>query len=63
VKDCQEVVTLFCATANAVEVILAKTEQGCGILGVIDGESPMGVETEEDVKHRHELLRKFGYKR
>ncbi|MEX2299729.1 MAG: adenosine-specific kinase [Bryobacterales bacterium] len=63
VKDCQEVVTLFCATANPVEVILAKTEQGCGILGVIDGHSPAGVEKEEDVRNRHDLLRKFGYKR
>jgi adenosine/AMP kinase len=63
IKDCQEVVTLFCATANPVEVVIAKTEQGCGILGVIDGESPVGVEKDEDVKHRQELLRKFGYKR
>jgi hypothetical protein len=63
VQDCPEVVTLFCATANPVEVIVAQSEQGCGILGVIDGQSPAGVEQEGDVQKRHELLRKFGYKR
>ncbi len=63
VKDCQEVVRLFCATANPLEVIVAQTEQGRGILGVIDGSSPAGVEKEEHAKARHALLRKFGYKR
>ena len=58
-----EVCNIFCATANPVEVILAKSEQGSGILGVIDGSSPKGVEDESGVAWRHELLRKFGYKR
>jgi adenosine/AMP kinase len=58
-----EVVNIFCATANPVEVILAETEQGRGVLGVIDGSSPKGVETEAHVKQRIELLHKFGYKR
>ncbi len=58
-----EVVTLFCATANPVEVIVAKSKQGRGILGVIDGSVPKGVEGPEDVKARHEFLRKIGYKR
>lgn len=58
-----EVVNIYCATANPVEVIVAETEQGRGVLGVIDGASPKGVETESHVKARVELLRKFGYKR
>lgn len=58
-----EVANIYCATANPVEVIVAETEQGCGVLGVIDGSSPKGVETESHVKARTELLRKFGYKR
>ncbi|MGH9638430.1 MAG: adenosine-specific kinase [Bryobacteraceae bacterium] len=58
-----EVVNIYCATANPVEVIVAETEQGRGILGVIDGSSPKGVETESHVKERIELLQKFGYKR
>ena len=58
-----EVVNIFCATANAVEVIVAETEQGRGVLGVIDGSSPKGVETEAHTKARVELLQKFGYKR
>ena len=62
-KNCSEVVNIFCATANPVEVIIAKTEQGCGILGVIDGFSPKGVEGEEDIKKRKEFLRTIGYKR
>jgi uncharacterized protein len=61
-KMCQEVCSIYCATANPVEVILAQTEQGKGILGVIDGFSPKGVETPDEVKHRKELLRKFNYK-
>ena len=63
IKDCQEVVRLFCATANHVQVIVAETEQGRGVLGVIDGSSPEGVEGESDVEWRHDLLRKIGYKR
>jgi len=63
VKQVQEVVGIFCATANPVEVIVAQTGQGRGILGVIDGASPKGVETESDVQWRKDLLRKFGYKR
>ena len=63
VKDCQEVVRLFCATANPVEVVVAQTEQGRGVLGVIDGSSPAGVEGPEHAKARHALLRRFGYKR
>jgi len=62
VKMCQEVCTIFCATANPVEVILAQSEQGRGILGVIDGFSPKGVEKEDGVAWRKDLLRKFKYK-
>ena len=58
-----EVVNIYCATANPVEVIVAETEQGRGVLGVIDGNPPKGVETESHVKARVELLQKFGYKR
>lgn len=63
IKNIQEVCTLFCATANSVEVILAESGQGRGILGVIDGEMPRGVEGSADVRARKEFLRKFGYKR
>ena len=62
VKDLQEVCTIFCASANSVQVVLAETEQGRGILGVIDGSGPKGVEGPEETKHRHDLLRRFGYK-
>ncbi len=58
-----EVVNIYCATANPVEVIVAETEQGRGVLGVIDGSSPKGIETESHVKARIELLQRFGYKR
>ena len=58
-----EVCTVFCATANPVEVIVAESEQGRGVLGVIDGSSPKGVEAEEHVAARREFLRKIGYKR
>jgi len=58
-----EVANIYCATANPVEAIVAETEQGRGILGVIDGSSPKGVETETHAKARVELLQKFGYKR
>ena len=63
VKQTREVVNIFCATANPLEVIVAETEQGRGILGVIDGFSPKGVEDTEEAKKRVDLLRKFGYKR
>ena len=64
IKQCQEVCSIFCATANPVEVIVVKTDQGCGVLGVIDGFSPKGVETGDDTEKRKELLRKIiGYKR
>ncbi len=63
IKDVPEVCSIFCATANPVEVILAESEQGRGILGVIDGSSPKGVEAEADVEWRKGLLRKIGYKR
>ena len=63
VRDTFEVCSIFCATANPVQVVLAQTEQGRGVLGVIDGASPKGVETPEDAKTRHEFLRKIGYKR
>lgn len=62
IKQCPEVCNIYCATANPVQVILAETEQGRGILGVIDGFMPRGVEGNEDIKARQELLRKFGYK-
>jgi hypothetical protein len=62
VKVLAEVCTIFCATANGVEVIVAQTNAGRGILGVIDGASPRGVETEKDVAERKDLLRRFGYK-
>jgi adenosine/AMP kinase len=58
-----EVVNIYCATANAVEVIVAETEQGRGILGVIDGKSPQGVEDAEHQAARVALLQRFGYKR
>ena len=63
IKDVPEVCSIFCATANPVEAIVAETDLGRGVLGVVDGESPMGVETTEDAKARVQLLRKFGYKR
>ena len=63
VKNVQEVCTVFCATANKVEVIIAETGQGRGILGVIDGESPKGIESVEDKEERKSFLRAIGYKR
>jgi adenosine/AMP kinase len=62
VKNVPEVCGIFCATANPVEVIVAETEHGRGILGVIDGVKTRGIESEEDIKARKELLRKIGYK-
>jgi adenosine/AMP kinase len=58
-----EVCTIFCATANPVEVIVAETEQGRGVMGVIDGSSPKGVESAEHESQRRDFLRKIGYKR
>ena len=63
IKDVPEVCNIYCATANPVEVIVAESEQGRGILGVIDGSSPKGIENEADKQWRHDLLRKIGYKR
>jgi len=63
IKLCPEVCAIFCATANPVEVVLAQSEAGRGIMGVIDGFSPKGVETAPDKEKRTEFLRKIGYKR
>ncbi len=63
IREIPEVCNIFCATANPVEVILAETDQGRGILGVIDGSSPKGIESANDREWRHGLLRKIGYKR
>jgi hypothetical protein len=62
IKAVPEVCRIFCATANEVEVILVETEQGRGILGVVDGEKSKGIESEEDIADRYAMLRKFGYK-
>lgn len=62
VRNVSEVVNIFCATANPVEVIVAETESGRGILGVIDGQPPLGVESDADEEARKQLLRRFGYK-
>jgi uncharacterized protein len=63
VKEVQEVCRIFCATANPLEVIVAESELGRGVMGVIDGETPLGVETEADKKERVAFLRMIGYKR
>lgn len=63
IKACREVVNIFCATANPVQVIVAETEQGRGILGVVDGSSPKGIELDTDITHRKKFLRDIGYKR
>jgi adenosine/AMP kinase len=63
IQQTPEVCTIFCATANPVEAIVAETQQGRGVLGVIDGGSPLGVETEVDAVQRREFLRQIGYKR
>ena len=62
IKMVPEVCRIYCATANPVQVVVAESEQGRGILGVIDGESPLGVESEDEIADRKALLRKFGYK-
>jgi adenosine/AMP kinase len=62
IKNVPEVCRIFCATANPVEVVIAETEQGRGILGVIDGLPPKGIEGEEDIAWRKDFLRMIGYK-
>jgi len=62
IKACQEVASIFAATANPLQVLVARTEQGRGVLGVVDGFSPKGVETDKDRQERRALLRRFGYK-
>jgi len=62
-KNIQEVVQLIAATANPLQVLVAETPQGRGIIGVVDGYTPLGVETEEDKNERHLFLRKIGYKK
>ncbi|MEO0070467.1 MAG: adenosine-specific kinase [candidate division WOR-3 bacterium] len=61
-KQIQEVCSIYCATANPVKVVIAEDETGRGILGVIDGEKPKGVEAETEIKERKEFLRRIGYK-
>lgn len=63
IQETPQVCNIFCATANPVEVIVAETAQGRGVLGVIDGSSPKGVENEEEAAQRHHFLRMIGYKR
>src|SRR5450432_233900 len=63
IQETPEVCNIFCATANPVEVIVAQTAQGRGILGVIDGSPPKGVESADDAQRRHHFLRMIGYKR
>jgi len=62
IKSVPEVCRIFCATANKTEVVICETEKGRAILGVIDGSKSKGIESEEDIKFRKELLRKIGYK-
>ena len=62
IRQVPEVCSIYCATANPVEIILAETPQGRGILGVVDGEVSKGIEQQEDITARKALLRKFGYK-
>ena len=62
VKMVSEVCRVFCATANPTQVLVAETEQGRGIVGVVDGEPPLGVETDDDERDRKAMLRQFGYK-
>ncbi len=62
VKAVPEVCRIYCATANPLQVVIAETDQGRGVLGVIDGIKTRGVETEEDIQARKDLLRRFGYK-
>lgn len=63
IKDVPEVCTIFCATANPVQAVVAESEQGRGVIGVIDGFPPKGIETREDVEKRKAFVRMIGYKR
>jgi uncharacterized protein len=63
IKQLSEVCQIFCATANTVQIIIAQSDQGRGILGVIDGSSPLSVETNSDIEARRSFLRKIGYKK
>jgi hypothetical protein len=62
IKQCPEVCCIYCATANPLQVLVASTEQGNGIIGVVDGSAPKGVETDDDKAARRDFLRKIGYK-
>ena len=62
IKAVPEVCSIFCATANPTTVVVAENDEGRGIMGIIDGQTPLGAESSEDVKDRMKLLRKFGYK-
>ena len=62
VKNVPEVCRIFCATANPLEVVVVESDQGRGILGVIDGSKTVGIENEQDIEERKKLLRQFGYK-
>jgi adenosine/AMP kinase len=62
IRQVPEVCGIYCATANAVEVVLAETHEGRGVIGVIDGASPKGIEQESDIAERKAMLRRFGYK-
>lgn len=62
IKNCPEVAGIFCTTANPLQLIIAETDQGRGIIGVVDGSVPKRVETEEEVKERKQFLRRIGYK-
>lgn len=63
IRNVPEVCSIFCATANPAQIIVAESEQGRGVMGVIDGSSPKGIEAQADIAWRHDLLRKIGYKR
>jgi len=62
IKQIPEICNIYCATANPLQIIVTETDQGRGIIGVIDGSSPKGIETDKDIIHRKEFLRKIGYK-
>lgn len=62
IKGVSEVANVYCATANSLQVIVAQTDQGRGVVGVVDGQSPLGVESLQDKAQRRELLKKFGYR-